>query len=61
MKKSLCIIITLALLGITACSVDISYGADQKADTDVETGAGSSGGRILDGRWLNSDIIGNVT
>ena len=53
MKKSLCVLLAAALLGTTACSVDISFDAGQKeADT---------GGQILDGRWLNSDIIGNVT
>ncbi len=52
----------MALLGTTACSVDISYDVNlPKADTDVGAQTGSSGGRILDGRWLNSDIIGNVT
>ncbi len=44
----------MALLGTTACSVEISIDADQKE-------ANTSGGQVLDGRWLNSDIIGNVT
>ena len=44
----------MALLGTTACSVEISLDADQKE-------ANTSGGQVLDGRWLNSDIIGNVT
>ena len=62
MKKTLCILITMALLGTTACSVDISIDTDQKkSDTNIEAKIGSSGGQILDGRWLNSDIIGNVT
>ena len=62
MKKIICILMTVALLGTTGCTVNISYNADQKkADTDVEVQTGSSGGQILDGRWLNSDMIGNVT
>ena len=59
MKKTLCIFMTMVLLGTTACSVDIPYDAGQKeTDTDVNAQSGSSGGQILDGRWLNSDIIG---
>ena len=54
MKRTLCILLTMALLGTTACSVEISIDADQKE-------ANTSGGQVLDGRWLNSDIIGNVT
>ena len=54
MKRTLCILLTMALLGTTACSVEISLDADQKE-------ANTSGGQVLDGRWLNSDIIGNVT
>ena len=54
MKRTLCILLTMALLGTTACSVEISIDADQKE-------AKTSGGQVLDGRWLNSDIIGNVT
>ena len=74
MKKTLCILLAVALLGTTACSADISFDAGQtETDTnaEAETGteaeteqgekSGSSDAKILDGRWLNSDIIGNVT
>ncbi|WP_026658805.1 M13 family metallopeptidase [Butyrivibrio sp. AC2005] len=65
MRKKLCGLLLLALLGTTACSGEMSAGPAQ-SEEPAESGGeefaeAASEGKILDGRWLNPDIIGNVT
>ena len=81
MKRILCGLLLLALLGVTACSAGMPSGggnstevsagpsgggnstemsAGLPAETPAELPDEPAGGKILDGRWLNPDVIGNV-
>ena len=71
MKRIMCTLLLLAMLGVTACSAGTpATPAGSEKPTEMSSGSGNSaempaqsagGGKILDGRWLNPDIIGNVT
>ena len=80
MKRIICSLLLLAMLGITACSAEMpaapagsgnstemSAGSEKPtemsagSENPTEMSAQPAGGeKILDGRWLNPDIIGNV-
>ena len=69
MKRLICGLLLLALLGTVACSAGIPAGpaagaevstADAEASA-ADAEASAAGAEIPDGRWLNPDIIGNVT
>ena len=61
MKKIISSLLLLAMLGGTACSAGTpaqSAGTEKPAEMSAQP---AGGGKVLDGRWLNPDIIGNVT
>ena len=68
-KKVICGLLILTLLGTAACAVEMPAALPAEAPAEpaeapaepVELPDEPAGGKILDGRWLNPDVIGNVT
>ncbi len=60
MKRIICGLLLLALLGTTACSVEIPA-VTAAGGAEIPAVPAADDTKIPDGRWLNPDIIGNVT